>query len=56
MDELMAFAKERIEILSRAEARSSLHGGRNPWTHRKAEVELFVEKMTSLALKSRENV
>jgi hypothetical protein len=48
MNELIAFAKERLEILSQAEAASSLDGGRNPWSHRKAEVYLLLEKMEQI--------
>jgi hypothetical protein len=48
MNELIAFAKERLEILSQAEAASSLKGGQNPWSHRKAEVELLLEKMEQI--------
>jgi hypothetical protein len=45
MRELIAFAKERIKILNRAEAECALKGGRNPWTQRKAEAELLLQEM-----------
>lgn len=47
MDYIHEFARERIDILRRAEARHEYPAGLNPWRHRRIEAELFLSEIES---------